>query len=96
MNAEAIFDAVGKAAAYVIACDQRTEKRKQLSDVQARRCGNCYHWMKRSCAPEKKHGQFKSNHSFACKDFELDDNHGLIKKFENELKLLDEKVASFK
>lgn len=96
MNVDQIFDAIGKASAYVIACDQRAGKRKQLSDVLARRCGNCYHWMKSSCRPEKEHGQFKSSNSCACKDFERDDGHGLIQKFENELKLLDEKVASFK
>ena len=91
MNVDRIFDAVGKASVYVIACDKINEKRKQLSDVQARRCGNCYHWMKSSCAPEKQHGQFKSSISYACKDFYLDDSHGLIQKFENELKLLEEK-----
>jgi hypothetical protein len=66
---DAIFDAVSKAAAIVIRQDKIREKRKQIASVTERRCGNCDHWMKSTCKPEKEKKQFKSMNSFACSAF---------------------------
>ncbi len=96
MNVDAIFDAVGRHAAYVVRTDKRGRKAAQLRSVQEKRCGNCYHWMKRSCTPEKQHGQFKSMNSLACKDFELDNKHGLIEKFKAELTVIDAELADMR
>lgn len=95
MDVEKIFDAVGKASAFICIQDQRDSKAQQLRDVQAKRCGNCWHWMKTSCIPEKKYKKFKSCNSFACKDFELSDLGGLIPKFKTELAELDKRLAEF-
>ena len=96
MDADAIFDAFGKAARYVILCDRRSEKAEQLRGVQERRCGNCTHWMKSSCAPEKKRGQFKSCNSLACGDFTLSTVCGLIAKFTHELAEIDKRISTLR
>jgi hypothetical protein len=52
--------------------DEVNRKQAQIRSVNERRCGNCGHWMKTSCAPEKQHKQFKSINSVACGAFALD------------------------
>jgi hypothetical protein len=78
MSAEKIFDAVNKLSWLSSISDQRRRKLEQIRSVEARRCGNCFHWMKSSCMPEKKLGQFKHTNSFACAAFD-------IKPLKNEL-----------
>jgi hypothetical protein len=95
MDAEKIFDAVGKLGVLVHLKHEHSQKLEQLRSVQSRRCGNCFHWMKSSCIPEKKHKQFKSRNSFACKDFELYDLGVLIPKFKAELAEIENRLEDF-
>ena len=67
----AIFDAAIAASKYLQLLDKRNQLVKQLQDMRAKICGNCFHWMKSSCVPEKQHKQFKSCNSSGCKDFTL-------------------------
>jgi len=93
MNINAIFDAISKASSQIIWEDKAREKRKQIRDAELKRCGNCFHWMKTSCVPEKKHKQFKSCNSFGCKDFSLCPFHAdLIEKFRKELSEIELKL----
>jgi hypothetical protein len=62
---------VGVTAAVVHLRDDRQAKQAQIRDVNAKRCGNCDHWMKTTCVSEKQHGQLKSNYSTACGAFTL-------------------------
>lgn len=95
MNVNAIFDAVGKASHYVHLLDAVSNKETQIRNVLSKRCGNCFHWMKSSCIPEKKHKQFKSCNSFGCKDFALCPFHKeLSEKFGKELDELKIKLAT--
>lgn len=95
MNVNAIFDAVAKATNYVHLQDEIYKKQAQVRNVLSKRCGNCWHWMKSSCVPEKEHNQFKSCDSFGCKDFSLCPfSKELAKKFENELECLKKKIES--
>ena len=71
MDVNSVFDAFGKFSDIVHLSDARQDKQAQIRDVNSRRCGNCDHWMKTTCVPEKKHGQFKSNYSTACGGFTL-------------------------
>lgn len=89
----AIFDAVGKASAYICLKDKLDSKARQLYSVQEHRCGNCWHWMKSSCKPEKQRGQFKNCNSLACQDFEISDLAGLIPRFTKELEVLVNRLA---
>lgn len=68
-------------------------KLDQLKTVQAKRCGNCFHWMKNSCIPEKKHKRFKSADSLGCEAFKLGYFSGeLVKQFKCELATIKEKL----
>lgn len=86
MDVNAIFNAFDRASDYIGLRDQQMRKREQLSSVTAKRCGNCEHWMKTTCAPEKKHGQFKSCASIACGAFQQSwSSRDLETKFSGEL-----------
>ncbi len=96
MNVDSIFDALGKASQYVIVQDQYINKEKQINSVQLKRCGNCEHWMKSSCAPEKELGQFKSMSSIGCKDFILSNvSECMVKDFTGELQEIKLKLEGF-
>ena len=47
------------------------EKIEQIKAWKKEECGNCHHWMKSSCKPEKESGQYKTCGSLACRDFLL-------------------------
>ena len=54
--------------------DAKNEKLRAIVDTyhakpKKGKCGDCYHWMKTTCVPEKQWGQFKSCYSLPCKDF---------------------------
>ena len=83
---------LGRASAILVLADKRRNKAEQLKSVTERRCGNCYHWMKNSCKPEKELKQFKSMNSYACKDFALSDCGSLIPKFTQELAEIDQEI----
>ncbi len=86
MDANAIFDAFGEYAKKEMTRWKREQKMTQIRSVESRRCGNCDHWMKSSCKPEKEHGQFKSMNSPGCGDFIIDyGSKQLIDKFKDEL-----------
>lgn len=93
-DVNAIFDAVGKASSYVYLQDAIHDKQKQIMDVLSKRCGHCFHWMKSSCIPEKKHKQFKHCESPGCSEFERHlFSEELAVKFENELAELKKRLA---
>jgi hypothetical protein len=69
MKVDAIFDAFYKATSEIHKLDAIQKKQEQINRVTAKRCGNCDLWMKSTCIPEKKHGQFKSMNSRACNAF---------------------------
>lgn len=97
MNSEvdAIFDAVAKASHIGHLAHKIQEKRAQIREVAAKRCGNCFHWMKSSCKPEKVHRQFKSCSSLACEDFERSRcSERLEEQFQGELLQLQFKVRN--
>ena len=70
---------------------QVASKRKQLSEMMDRRCGNCSRWMKSTCKPEKERGQFKSINSFACQDFSQVE-HTFAGEIEAEIVDLEKKI----
>ena len=95
-EASAIFDAAIRASKLRHLNNKRAAKASQIKSVLAKRCGNCDHWMKNSCVPEKKHGEFKSASSLTCGDFVL--SHGskrLVSQFEEELKEIKNEIAAF-
>ena len=88
-----IFDALGKTAQICQIKDQYQNKLAQIESVQAKRCGNCEHWMKSSCVPEEEHGQFKSMNSLACKNFILaHSSKYMLKEFTDELRKIGLKL----
>lgn len=70
MNINDIFDAVAAFAEETIRQDKIREKQEEIAEAQRKVCGHCFKWMKSTCIPEKKHGQFKSMNSLACGLFE--------------------------
>ena len=95
MDAESIFNAVGRLGQLSVIADQRQKKLVQIRELEAKKCGNCDHWMKSSCKPEKEQKQFKSCNAIACKDFIL---KGWVAKMKNdriiELKEIESKLDS--
>jgi len=97
MNVNSIFDAFGTFSDVVHLSDDRHAKQAQIRDVNAKRCGNCDHWMKTTCVPEKKHGQFKSNYSTACSAFTLSPNSKRSNdQFVVELAEIERKLAALR
>ena len=93
MNVDAIFDAVSKASRFMLRYDAIETKKAQIADVASKSCGHCFHWMKASCIPEKKFGQFKSCNSYGCNDFaRCPFSEQLIQKFNDELDELKAKI----
>jgi len=93
MDVNAIFDAVSRASRLLLLQDQYTQKFAQIKSCQNTRCGNCDHWMKSSCGPEKKRKEFKSCDSLGCKDFIFSYNSMcLIKEFTKELNKIKDKL----
>ena len=93
MNINAIFDVSGKASQILHIQDQYQDKLAQIESVRSKRCGNCEHWMKSSCVPEKKHGQFKSMGSLACENFILaHSSKYMIEEFIEELRKIELKL----
>ena len=87
---DAIFDAVIAVTAEVHKADAIHKKEQQIASVLAARCGNCDHWMKTSCKPEKERGEFKSMNSVACPDFRLGfSSQMLAEDFRKELRELE-------
>jgi hypothetical protein len=78
----------------VILTDRRNQKLRQIASLHEKRCGNCWRWMKSSCVPEKKHGQFKSCNSYACDDFDLKDWSCIENKFREELAEIEAKIKA--
>jgi len=70
-EADAIFDAISKAACFIIRQDKISAKQKEIANCKEKNCGHCDHWMKSSCKPEKELKQFKSAASMPCKDFSI-------------------------
>lgn len=96
MNINGIFDAFMKMSEYSGLRNQAARKQEQIASVLQRRCGNCDHWMKTSCKPEKVHKQFKSSGSIACGAFERDwASKKLEAEFRGELGQINDKIAAF-
>lgn len=90
-----IFDAVAEMAVEQMHQHAIAEKRSQITNMQQRRCGNCDHWMKTSCRPEKEGGQLKSISSLGCSDFEPDwFSMRRTKELQNELATLEAAKAA--
>ena len=71
MNIDAIFNAFHKLGSATHLTHEYQLKKEQVRSVNVRECGNCDHWMKSTCIPEKQHRQFKSMGSPACGAFTL-------------------------
>ena len=71
MDANSIFDAFERISSLSEIVENRRRKCAQLRGLKAKVCGNCDHWMKSSCGPEKEEKQFKSCGSIACCDFKI-------------------------
>lgn len=69
MDALGIFDAMNRASRRMQAEVRRRELQQDIAESKSKTCGNCDHWMKCTCKPEKDHGQFKSCGSCGCNDF---------------------------
>jgi hypothetical protein len=96
MNINGIFDAFMKFSEYSGLRNQAARKQEQINSVMQRRCGNCDHWMKTSCKPEKVHKQFKSSGSIACGAFQRDPmSLKLEAEFRGELDQINGKLADF-
>jgi hypothetical protein len=95
MNVESIFAGFHKLAQLTSLSDEFRRKKEQIRSVSARECGNCDHWMKSTCIPEKKHRQFKSMGSLACGAFTLSpQSKRLSEEFTIELDQIVQKVAA--
>jgi hypothetical protein len=67
----------------------------QIRDARDRKCGNCDRWMKSSCDPEKKRGQFKDCDSWACRDFIFKEAaKEQLNKFESDLNDLHRRIVT--
>ena len=89
---DAIFDAIGKASAFIHKQDEINEAKERLADIEKKECGMCQYWMKSSCKPEKEFGQFKSGKSFPCKDFKREQIYeDIIIERKEKLKMLRKK-----
>ena len=71
MDVDKIFDAIGKLSSLVLVRDRIQNKKESIRELEKRECGNCEKWMKSTCLPEKRDGQFKSCSSPACSLFEI-------------------------
>jgi hypothetical protein len=81
-----IWEAFDRMSAEIHKADRIEKKKEQIANVCSRTCGNCDHWMKTTCVPEKQHKQFKSSSSMACGAFEMcGSSLNLKTKFEAEL-----------
>lgn len=97
MNVDAIFDAFYKAFDFVRLTDAARKKSVQIRDVTSRTCGNCDHWMKSTCVPEKKHGQLKSMGSIGCGAFsQAPAMAELASKFTSELDVINTRLAAMR
>jgi hypothetical protein len=86
METEDIWDFASRISAAVHKADAIRQKQAQIDGVSRKTCGNCDHWMKTSCVPEKVHRQFKSVSDQACGDFALSPSSAeLLKKFTEEM-----------
>jgi hypothetical protein len=93
MNADKIFDAIGRLGSMSVLFDRRRKKQREIFELKAKCCGNCDHWMKSSCAPEKVHKQFKSCSSIACADFAIKGwVTDLTVERQEELKVIDSEI----
>ena len=93
MDANVIYDAVGKASVLVNLQIQIDRKNAEIRDLKSTTCGNCDKWMKNSCIPEKKHKKFKSMSSRCDDGFVLQPwTAELIKERERELHLLHKEI----
>jgi hypothetical protein len=93
---DAIFDAFAHMSTTSIMQQKINEKKEQINSVNEKRCGNCDHWMKSTCKPEKEHKQFKNMNSMACRDFSIGYSSEILdKKFKEELKDLEEKLMKY-
>lgn len=72
MNVDAIFDAFADVTARVHKADELRKKQQEIAGARRKECGNCWHWMKSTCKPEKDRGEFKSMSSYPCRDFNRD------------------------
>ena len=96
-SAEAIFDAFGRLSEFTALAHDLRLKEDQIQSVNQRRCGNCDHWMKTTCVPEKKHGQFKSCNSIACGAFVQDwSSKQLSVQFNAERDVISQKIAAMR
>lgn len=86
-----IFDSFMEVSKLVCLEDKKRQVKQQLSSVTARRCGNCCHWMRNSCIPEKEHKQFKSINSEACSGFRSE-SEDLILKYASELAEIQKEI----
>jgi len=86
MDANKIFDAVIAASGMMAREYAIQEKKQHIIDISKKECGNCWHWMKSTCKPEKEKGIFKSMSGCPCKDFVWTSSTvELVKKLEKEL-----------
>lgn len=72
-NVDSIFNAAARVGNHFWTWDSIRAKKKQIADCRATLCGNCDHWMKSTCVPEKQHGEFKSMNSKGCEIFKPND-----------------------
>ena len=93
-----IFDAAIRAGEIAGLERQIAEKKEQIRSVTEQRCGNCFHWMKTTCKPEKQGKRFCSTNSPACNDFSPDQLLSIkfAAKFRQELAELEGKLVDKK
>lgn len=88
-NINDIWNIVADFSAILIKHDQITQKQQQIKNCRSHACGNCEHWMKSGCIPEKEHKKFKSISSQGCKLFQLSwSSEKIAKDLEKELQEL--------
>ena len=86
MDANKIFNSLIAASGAMARHYSIQEKKQRIAEAKREECGNCWHWMKITCKPEKKKGIFKSMSGSPCGDFERKQrNIKFIQKLENEL-----------
>jgi hypothetical protein len=88
-----IFDAAIAYGKIINYAHKKSEKLDQINSVKKRKCGNCSYWMTARCAPERKHGRFKSCDSIGCGLFHWNwHSRFLFNEFTTELMIIDQKA----
>ena len=96
MDTDRIFNTLEKLGIISQLKDQYRKKSEQIRGCEAKTCGNCHHWMKINCKPEKEKKKFTSVDTMACRDFKIDPwKIKMLEELRVELKKIEGNLVRF-